>query len=503
MPGQLLEGFMLATDPGLLLIMFLAVLGGFFVGALPGLTATMGVAIMVPLTFSLPPQYGLFILTAIFISAVQGGSVSAVLLNTPGTPAAAATAFDGYPLALKGMAGRAIGVAQVSSFCGLVISWLFLVTSAPLIAKVALKFSAPEYFAIAVFGLTMVASLSSQNLLKGLITALFGLIAASIGIDPIQGAPRLTFGSDLLIGGISYVPALIGLFAISEALLGIERIGVVQSVIQKNITPIPTINDLKQCHKTILRSGLIGTFIGALPGLGADIAAFVCYGEAKRWSKNKDQFGKGNIEGVAAPETGNNAVCGGAFIPMLTLGVPGDAVTAIILGALIMWGLRPGDELFTSNAGLVYSLFAGFLIASVMTVIVGLSMAKYFARILNIPRKYLLPIVITLCMVGSYAINNSIFDVYVAIFFGILGYIMVKLGFQGSPIVLALILGPMLEENFRRSLVLSEGKYDIFFTQPICLVFLIISAGSIAFSLWRQHKTRRDNASVITDTMKG
>jgi putative tricarboxylic transport membrane protein len=488
---NLLHGFQLALDPNLLMITFLAVLGGFFIGALPGLTATMGVAILVPLTFNLPPQEGLLILMAIFISAVQGGSVSAILINTPGTPAAAATGFDGYPMAQKGLAGQAIGTAQISSFCGCLIGWVFLITASPLIVKIALKFSAPEYFALAVFGLTMVVSLATESLLKGVLAALFGLLLASIGIDPVHGTTRFTFGLDHLLGGISYIPALIGLFAISEALLGMERAFDVSRAIQDiKFKVIPPMADLKRCTPTIARSGLIGTFIGSLPGVGADVAAFVAYGEAKRWSKHKEEFGKGNPEGISAAETANNAVCGGAMIPMLTLGVPGDAVTAVILGALIMWGIRPGDQLFTANADLVYTLFAGFLIAAVITVAVGLSLARYFARVLVVPKTILLPIIFILCIVGSYSVNTSVFDVYICIFFGILGYFMIKAGFQGSPIVLALILGPMAEDNFRRALQMSHGDYSIFFTQPISLAFLCITAASVAFSLWRGAKAK-------------
>jgi putative tricarboxylic transport membrane protein len=485
---HLLQGFALALEPQLLLINLAAVMGGLLIGALPGLTATMGVAILIPLTFDLPPDQGLVILVAIFISAVQGGSISAVLINTPGTPAATATTFDGYAMAKKGLAGKAIGMAQIASFAGLIISWIFLVTIAPLIAEVALTFSTPEYFAVAVFGLSIISALSADSPLKGIIAGLLGLLVSSIGLDPIDGIPRFTFGRDEFLSGISYVPALIGLFAVAEIFVSVEEFGLARVVAQKIKGVLPGWREIKSCVPTYIRSGLIGSAIGALPGTGADIAAFVGYSEAKRWSKRPEEFGKGCIEGVAGPEAANNAVCGGALIPMLTLGVPGDAVTAIILGAMIIRGLRPGPSLFTEHAALVNTVFAGFVVAAVMTLVVGLSMAKVFARTLNVSKRVLLPIILTLCFVGAYAIQNSIFDVWVTAFFGVFGYILRKYGFQGSPIVLALILGPMAEYNFRLSLTASHGDYSVFFTRPICLAFLILSFLSVALPIYRNRR---------------
>ena len=491
MLDSLLTGFQLALQPHLLLINLLAVLGGFAIGALPGLTATMGVAVLAPLTFKLPPEEGFIILIAIFVSAVQGGSISAILINTPGTPAAAATIFDGYPLAQKGQAGKAIGIAQIASFGGLLISSFFLITCSPLIAHFALKFSTPEYFAVAVFGLTIIGSLSTRSPLKGFLAGLFGLLIATIGLDPLDGIPRFTFGSDYFLGGISYVPALIGLFGIAEVLVNVEQKGLRSPVIQKIRNVLPSWDEAKQCLSTIFRGGVIGTLIGALPGTGADIAAFVSYGEAKRWSKHPEKFGTGTLEGIAAPESANNGVCGGALIPMLTLGVPGDAVTAIILGMFIIRGLRPGPSLFAEHASLVYTLFAGFLISSVITLTVGLTSARLFARVLNLPKRYLPPVIFALCIVGSYAIQSSIFDVYLAVFFGILGFLMRKLDFHGSPIVLALILGPMAEYNFRLSLISSRGDYSIFFSRPISLGFLILAVISAGFPFWREYRAKR------------
>ncbi|WP_455595265.1 tripartite tricarboxylate transporter permease [Cloacibacillus porcorum] len=491
----LLEGFQSFFTFDMILLTVVSVVGGYIVGFLPGLTATMAVAILVPLSFSLSAEQGLLILAAVFISAVQGGSVSAILWNTPGTPASAALCFDGYSLTKKGMAGRAIGMAQISAFCGLMVSWLFLVTLSPIIAKFALKFSAPEYFAISVFGLSVVAVLCSDSLLKGVISALLGVLTATIGMDPINGISRYTGDTLILMTGISYVPALIGLFAISEVFRNAGAIIENPAALThkdggggKISRILPTMEDIKYSIVTIFRSSLIGTFIGSLPGTGADIASFVSYGEAKRWAKNPDEFGKGDINGVAAPQAGANGVCGGAFIPMLTLGIPGDAVTAIILGALIIWGLQPGPNLFVESSKLVNTLFAGFFVASIVTLLVGLGLANLFVKIDRLPKKYLLPCIFLLCCVGSYAIQNSIFDVFVAFFFGIAGFILTRYGYQGSPFVLGMILGPMIEQNLRRSLIISNNDPFIFFTRPISLTFLFIAIMTFVLSVRNQLK---------------
>lgn len=496
----LLEGFSNFFTFNLVFLAVLSVLGGYIVGFLPGLSATMAVAILVPLSFSLSAEQGLLILAAVFISAVQGGSVSAILWNTPGTPASAALCFDGYPMAKKGMAGKAIGLSQISSFIGLMISWLFLITLSPVIAKIALKFGAPEYFAIAIFGISVVAILCSDSMMKGCLSAILGILAATIGLDPIDGVPRFTMDTVMLSGGISYVPALIGLFAMSEIFRNVAALSQESEVKKpgsangKITNIIPSWSEFKKCLPNMLRSSLIGTFIGALPGTGADIAAFVAYGEAKRWSKDQDSFGKGNLSGVTAPQAGANGVCGGAFIPMLTLGIPGDAVTAIILGALIIWGLQPGPSLFMESSKLVNTLFAGFFVASVITLIVGLCLANVFVRIERLPKKYLVPCIFLLCCVGSYSIQNSVFDVFVAIFFGIAGYYLTNYGYHGSPFVLGMILGPMIEQNLRRSLIMSNGDFSIFVSRPICVFFIGIAVISFVTALLKQMRNKHSIA---------
>lgn len=468
-----------------ILLIIGGVAGGISIGALPGLTATMGVAILLPLTFGMEPIAGMLLLIGIYCGAVYGGSISAILIRTPGTPAAAATVFDGNEFAKRGEGGRAIGISTTASFIGGIISTIALITVSPMLAKFALEFSAPEYFSLAFFGLTIIASISGKSIFKGLAAGVIGLLVASVGLDPMTGYPRFTFDNVQLMSGFSFIPVMIGLFAVSQALSNLEE-GIKKRRIEQKVTKIiPSKEDLIKMLPVSIRSALMGTFIGAIPGAGADIAAFVAYNEAKRWSKHPEEFGTGIVEGVAAPEAGNNGVTGGAMIPLLTLGVPGDAVTAILLGALTLQGLQPGPLLFKNNGDIVYTIFMGLLVANFVMLIIGLSGIKFFVKIVSLPDYILTPAVFILSVVGSYAMNNSFFDVIVMLAFGLLGYIMQKIDIPASPIVLALILGPMAESNLRRALVLSEGNWSIFITSPISLVFLVFSAISMAWPVIR------------------
>ncbi|EAX48875.1 protein of unknown function DUF112, transmembrane [Thermosinus carboxydivorans Nor1] len=492
--GDLILGFTTVLQPSMLLIIAAGVLGGIIIGALPGLTATMGVALLVPLTFGMNAVAGLVLLVGIYCGAIYGGSISAILLRTPGTPAAAATVIEGYMLAQKGQAGKALGMSTIASFCGGMFSALALTFIAPQLAKVALSFGPPEYFALALFGLSIISSISGDQVLKGLAAGFFGLLLATIGMDPITGYPRFTFDNANLLSGISFIPVLIGLFAVAEALATTEAMIKNLNIDVKIAGNLPTLAELKQCAKTILKGSAIGTFIGIIPGAGADIAAFVSYGECKRSSRDSDKFGTGVLEGVAAPESANNGVTGGALVPLLTLGVPGDAVAAVMLGALMLQGLKPGPMLFKDNADVVYSLFAGLMLANVFMLLFGLFGIKYIAKVVTVPKPILTPIIFILCVVGSYAINNSLFDVLVMMVFGVIGYLMQKLKFPISPIVLALILGPMAEGEFRRSLVMSQGDPSIFFTRPICLVFFALAAISIVGSYVAQRRKEKTAA---------
>ncbi|KAB2329563.1 C4-dicarboxylate ABC transporter permease [Cytobacillus depressus] len=470
------QGFLtLFSQPSVIVIAILGVTIGIIIGALPGLTATMGVALLLPLTFGMEPISGLLLLSGVYFGGVYGGAIPAILLRTPGTPASAATTLDGYALTQKGMGGKALSIATISAFTGGFISIIILMFLSPVLSNFALKFSAPESFALAVFGLSIVASISGGSLIKGLIAGVIGLLIATIGLDPIQGFPRFTGGNSNIMNGIPFIPVMIGLFAASEAFKSLEEINIVQKMTMKIKGIGVTKKDFKTVGPTVLRSTGVGTAIGIIPGAGGDIAAFVAYNEAKRFNKDKEGFGKGKLEGVAAAESAGNACTGGAFVPLLTLGIPGDSVTAVMLGALMVQGIQPGPMLFQNNGNLIYTLFSGMLLCYIAMLIIGLFMARYFAKVVEIPKAILTPAILMLCVVGSYAINNNVFDIIIMIIAGIIGYYMQKFDFPASPIVLALILGPMAEGQFRRALSLSNGSFDIFYTRPITAVLLTLA----------------------------
>jgi putative tricarboxylic transport membrane protein len=479
----LVEGIVNVLNIKVILILFLSVAVGIIIGALPGLTATMGVALLLPVTFGMEPVTGILLLVGVYFGAIYGGSITAILLRTPGTPSSAATALDGYPMTVKGQAHKALTISTLSSTIGGVLSVIVLILVAPQLAEFALKFSAPETFALALFGLAIISSISGNSVLKGLIAGFVGLLIATIGIDPIGGFPRFTMGSTNLMGGVSYIPVLIGLFAAAEAFRSVEDIfksGLIFNTIEKVKLKWA---EFKSLIWVILRSTGIGTFIGMIPGAGGDIASFLSYNEAKRFSKKPKEFGNGNPEGVAASEAANNACTGGAMIPLLTIGIPGDAVTAVMLGALMVQGLQPGPLLFTNHGGIVYTLFIGMLLANLLLLFYGLLGIRIFTKILTIPKVVLTPSILVLCIVGSYALGNNLFDVWVMLISGIIGYFMFRYDFPVSPVILALILGPMLEANLRRSLVLSDGNISILFTRPISLTLIILAIITLFYPL--------------------
>ncbi|WP_133013417.1 tripartite tricarboxylate transporter permease [Marinomonas flavescens] len=480
MIDYLLGGLGAAFSLSIFPVLVFGVLGGIILGALPGLTATMGVAILLPFTFGMAPIAAMVMLIGVYIGGIYGGSIAAILLKTPGTPASAASVLDGYALTLKGEAARALSISVVASFIGGLISTIVLIAIAPMLAKFALRFSAPEYFALALFGLTIIASVSSNNILKGLLAGTIGLLVSTVGLDPITSVPRFTFGIMDLYNGINVIPVLIGLFAISEALNQLENLNLKTKVAEKFNSKLMSLKDLKNILPTTIKSALLGTSIGAVPGAGADISAFVCYNEAKRASKNPEEFGNGSIKGLAAAESGNNGVTGGSLVPLLTLGVPGDAVSAVLLGALIVQGLTPGPLLFTQNPEIVYGIFSSMLVANIVMLLIGLFGIRFFCQITKVPKLLMIPIIIFLSIVGAYAINNSMFDVGIAIVFGVLGFILGKLKIPTSPILLAIILGPMAETNLRRSLLMYDGSWSFLYERPIALAFIAMAI----FSLW-------------------
>lgn len=472
-------------------LMLVGVVAGIIIGALPGLTATMGVALLVPFTFWLPTLPALMVLLGVYVGAMYGGAIPAVLIRTPGTPAAAATSLDGYPMAQEGKAGLAIGISCITGVVGGVFSTLVLMFAAPQVARFALRFGPAEYFALALFGLSVIASLSERSLLKGALMGVCGLLLATIGMDPITAVPRFTFGFTPLLEGLALVPVLVGVFALGEVLYQ-SSLPEPDRTLFRNIGRIlPSRSDYRRITLPTLLACITGTFIGALPGVGGDVASFVAYDQAKKVSRRPDEFGKGSVEGLAAAECANNSVTGGAMIPMLTLGIPGDAVTAVILGALLMHGVRPGPDLFEKQTHLLSAIFIGLLVANLLVLPVGLAGAKLFAQTVRAPRHYLFPLIVVLCVVGSYAINNSLFDVGVMFLFGLVGWALRRAGFPIAPLVLGFILGRMTEENFRRALILSGGSWGIFVQRPLSAVLLLLAVASVAFSVWQGRRSRQ------------
>ncbi len=453
---------------------------GLFVGAMPGLSATMAIAILLPVTFGMEPATGLSMLASLYMGAMYGGSIAAILIRTPGTPAAAATVMDGYPMAQKGQAGKALGVSLVASLIGGVISSIALLTIAPMLGNVAVQFGPVELFAVAVLGITIIGSLSQGSAIRGILSGALGLLLAMVGMSPITGTPRFTFGNMNLFSGISYTVALIGLFSIPQAIRLIEKDEQVAKAIS-SITDkmLPTWKELKSMMVTILRSSAIGIFTGIIPGTGGDTACWFGYNEAKRFSKDKDKFGTGVPEGVAASEAANNAVVGGALIPTITLGIPGSSATAILMGGLMVHGIMPGPTLMTEHADITYTLIWAVLLSNVFMFIEGLLFTRASITVTRVKNKVLAPVIVILCVIGSFAINNSIFDVFMMFVFGLLGYFMDKISMPTAPMVVGLILGNMLDTSLFQSLAISHGSWSIFVTNPISAVLLAIAFVSI------------------------
>ncbi|QAT50044.1 C4-dicarboxylate ABC transporter permease [Caproiciproducens sp. NJN-50] len=473
---------LILTPYGLLSILG-GVLCGIFVGVMPGLSSVMGMAIMLPVALTMSGDYGILMMLGIFCGAIYGGSITAILINTPGTANSAATCLDGHPLALKHQAGRAISISTTASTFGGLFSTFMLLWTSPVLCKFALSFSAQESFALALFGISIVAGISSQNIVKGIMGALIGLLLATIGVDSTTGVYRFTFGTVYLTGGISNIPVLIGLFAFSQGLINIEENFKTKRVkVQEKLERIlPSGSDLRRIFPTLIRSSVIGTIIGAIPGTGGDIAAWVGYNEAKRWSKHPEEFGHGAIDGVAGPEAANNAISGGALIPLLSLGIPGDACTAIMLGCLMMLGITPGPLLMSENPEKVYLIILGMFAANIFMAICGFGGIKIFTKISSVPEVILDPLIFVFCFVGTFAVNHTIGDVYLMIICGILGYFLIKMDFSVPPIILGMILGNILEKNFRRSLVLAGGDWTTFFTRPISCIFIVLSVLSVFY----------------------
>lgn len=485
-------------DPAVLWTIALGTLGGLIIGSLPGLTATMGVALLIPLTFGMTPVMGLNMLIGIYIGGIYGGCVSSILLRTPGTPASAATVLDGYPMAQRGEAGKALGMATIASTVGGLFAAIILATLAPQLAGIALEFGAPEYFALALFGLTIIASLSG-DIVKGAISGLLGILVSCVGADPISGVLRYTFGVSGFASGFAFTPALIGLFALSEVFTQMENMGRGDAAPMRVTGRWPSRDDLRESRGALTRGSIIGTIIGIIPGTGSGTASWISYNEAKRASKTPEKFGTGYAPGIAATESANNAVCASALIPLLALGIPGDVVTAVLMGGLMIQGLAPGPMLFQTNPDVVVGIFGGTFIATIFMGIFGMALIPLFSRILMIPRRMLSASIVIFCFIGSFAINLNPVDLYTMVGFGVLGWAVNKFGFSQAALCIALILGPMLEANLRRGLLQAQDNVIDFISGPITLTFLGLAVLSAAWPAIAKARARRAAPAKSTD----
>ena len=461
MVSVLFSAFLNAFAPINLFIAATGTVLGIVIGALPGFTSTMGVALFIPVTFSMSPETGLIFLVAIYCASTYGGSISAILIQTPGTPAAIITAIDGYELTKQGKGGQALGMATFSSFLGGVISAVALLLIAPPLAKLVLLFGPSEIFFLALFGLTIIVGLSKGSMTKGLLSGAFGLLLATIGVDSMTGSYRYTFDLIPLFDGVPMVPAVIGLFSAcqvfslsAQARTTIQYEGKIPDV----GSTLPKWSDIKGMWWNFLRSGIIGTIIGIIPGAGMSIASAMAYNEAKKRSKNPEGYGKGSMEGLAASETANNGVTGGSLVPLLTLGIPGNSVSAVFLGGLLIHGLKPGLQLFTQHADVAYSLLFGMFTANILMLIIGCFAAKKIAKVSSLPTTILAPVIMALCVMGSFAIRNNMFDVVLMLAFGFLGYMMKRAGYSLACFVLGIILGPLVESELGRAMILTGGN---------------------------------------------
>ncbi len=472
---SILAGISLVGNVDAFLSLFIGIVVGVIGGAIPGLSATMAVALTLPFTFPMQPINGILLLLGVYKGGIFGGSIPAILIKTPGTPASSATILDGYPLAEKGQAGKALGMALWASCTADVVSNLSLILFAGWLASFALNFGPPEFFALIFFSLTIIAGVSGDSLLRGTLSAVAGLILATVGLDLVYGTNRFTFGDSNLMGGLNFIAVLIGLFAIPEVIAmawdPTGHLGKARSLGKSWVT----FREYKDSFFSIIRGSIIGVILGSIPGIGAAPSAFLSYSEARRTSKNKENFGKGEIEGVAAAEAGNNGVAGATLIPLLALGVPGDVITAIIIGAFMIHGLQPGPMMFVLNVDIIYGLFIGLIVSSVMLFAVGSVAIRAFRYVADVPKRILMPAVLVLCIYGVFAVNNNMFDVGVMFAMGWLGYLMVRTRIPAAPFLIAFILGPLLEDNFRQSMLMSGGDVSVFVRGPITWAFWTFS----------------------------
>ena len=485
-----------------LLVLCSGVLGGIIVGALPGLTPTMGVAILVPFTFGMSAEAGLILLGGVYCGSVYAGAITAILFNIPGAPANIATMFDGFPMANAGKGKQAIYYATTASLIGGWIGMVALLLFSPPLAAISLQFGPAEIFWVAIFGVTIIASLSVGSMIKGLIGGAIGLLMATVGVDSVQGVERYVFGSQTLLGGIDIVAGLIGLFALSQVLVYFEQIftqgsGVVVQRQSKSGMLFKTVFDSLRRMRAMIIGSVVGTIIGIIPGAGGQVSALTAYNETKRWApaKERDSFGKGNPDGVISCEAANNAMAGGSLVPLFTLGIPGSPTAAVLLGGLMIHGLFPGHQLFTEHAKVTYTFMISMILGQLVMFLMGIGITRYMARILSVPKYYLGPAIVALCVIGAFATRNSMGDVFVMTILGVLMYLGMKFGFSPAAVVLGLILGNIAENGFLLGARIGSATGSVasyFLTQPICLVIMALVALSIGFSLFLEYKERKN-----------
>ncbi len=482
---NLVYGFQIALDPMNIFYVFIGVFAGTVIGMLPGLGPISALALMIPMAFTMDPASGLILMAGVYYGAIFGGSTSSILLNAPGVAGTVATSFDGYPMAKKGLAGKALALAAYASFIGGTISVLGLMLIAPLLSQVAISFGPAEYFALMVLGLTAVVSLSDKSLIKGMIAAIFGMMVSIMGIDLQTGTERYTFNHIELLDGIDFIVVALGLFALAEVFYMLLRGG--SKTQKRNVVGSLKLSrqEVKEIAMPITRSSILGFFTGVLPGAGATIGSFLGYSMEKRLARDGDTFGQGNIKGVAAPEAANNAACGGSFVPLLTLGVPGSGTTAILLGALLVMGVTPGPMMLEQRPDVFWGVIASMYIGNIFLLVLNLPLIPYFARLLDVPRPLLLSMILIFCMVGVYGMSFSVFNLFLLLGFGLIGLAMRLYGFPAAPMILALILGALMEESMRRALQISGGDWWVFIQKPISMWLLIIAFLSLFMPLFK------------------
>jgi len=488
----LLMGFSTALSPLNIIFCFIGVMIGTIIGVLPGIGPVAGTAMLIPFTFGMNATTAMIMLAGIYYGAMYGGSTTSILVNLPGESSSVMTCLDGYQMARKGRAGAALGISAIGSFIAGTLSVAGLMLLAPPLANFALRFGPPEYFSLMVLGMTLVVALVGEDLIKGLIAGALGIFLGTVGIDPISGIERFSYGIPTLLDGLSFVSVSVGLFAVAEVLEMSESPSKSPAYIEKISNLLPNWQDWKDCTLPMFRGSIIGFFVGVMPGAGATIASMLTYASEKKLSKHPEKFGTGIIQGVAAPESANNAATGGAMVPLLTLGVPGSGTTAVMLGALLIHGLRPGPLLFEKHPDFVWAVIASMYLGNMMLLILNLPLVGIWARMLKIPQAMLIPLILAFSVVGVFTVNNNLAEVWIMLVFGIIGYFMKKFDFPPAPVVLALVLTPLLENALQQSLQMSHQDFSIFFTRPISLTLLVMAIVSL-FSPFARHLWVRAN----------